>query len=131
MAIKLVFKSTAEVLLSKVEKLLHQLLQDEENEDSLQHMQALIQELQTHQIELKVQNEELRINQTELSDTRDQYQRLYDCAPVAYLTLNQSGVILEANLKATELLQVNRNDLIGMPLTDYICPGIPGYMVST
>jgi PAS domain S-box-containing protein len=51
-----------------------------------------------HQIELELQNEELLRVQLELTDFRDKYVDLYDFAPVGYLTLNDQGQILEANL---------------------------------
>ncbi len=119
---KLRFKPTNSPLLLKVEKILHLLIQDEENEATEPRMQALIHELQTHQIELEVQNEELREAHHELSSVKDQYQQLYDCAPVAYLTLNRDGRIIEANQKAYGILGVSRSRVIGKPMTDYIAP---------
>ena len=62
-----------------------------------------LHELTVHQIELEMQNEELRHAQAELEAARARYFDLYDLAPVSYLTIGQNGLILEANLTAAKL----------------------------
>lgn len=80
----------------------------------------LMHELQVHQIELEIQNEELRQTQLQLEAARELYFDLYDLAPVSYCTVSEQGVILEANLAATELLGETRSDLVGKPISRYI-----------
>ncbi|MGC8495100.1 MAG: hypothetical protein ACP5SH_25565, partial [Syntrophobacteraceae bacterium] len=58
----------------------------------------LIHELRVHQIELEMQNEELRLVQQELEISRSRYADLYDFAPVGYLTMNKNGQIVDLNL---------------------------------
>ena len=80
----------------------------------------LMHELQVHQIELEIQNEELRQTQLQLETARERYFDLYDLAPVSYCTVSEAGIILEANLAATELMGETRSDLIGQPISRFI-----------
>ena len=82
----------------------------------------LLHELQVHQIELEMQNEELRRAQGELEAARARYFDLFDLAPVGYFTLGEEGLILEANLTAAGLLRVERRDVVKKPLTRFILP---------
>ena len=80
----------------------------------------LMHELQVHQIELEMQNEELRKSQLALELTRERYFDLYDLAPISYCTTNEQGAILEANLATAELLGQPRSELAGQPMSRYI-----------
>jgi PAS domain S-box-containing protein len=84
--------------------------------------QDLLHELQVHQIELEMQNEELREAQAKLEASRARYFDLYDMAPVGYFTLSQRGLILEANLAAATLLGVARASLVKQPITHFFFP---------
>ena len=85
-------------------------------------MKQLVHDLQVHQIELEMQNEELRRTQKELEASRTRYFNLYDLAPVGYFTLSANGMILEANLTGARLLNVVKDDLLKQPLTRFILP---------
>jgi PAS domain S-box-containing protein len=80
----------------------------------------LIHELQVHQIELEMQNEELRKAETEIEESRSRYSDLYDFAPVGYFTFDKNGLILELNLTAAKELGVERSVLVKKPFRAYI-----------
>ncbi|HBA54934.1 MAG TPA: hypothetical protein DCZ04_10925, partial [Syntrophorhabdus aromaticivorans] len=84
--------------------------------------QEMLHELQVHQIELEMQNDELRRTQEELEASRERYFDLYDLAPVGYFTFGEEGLILEANLRVAELLGRTRSALINLPLSRFVLP---------
>lgn len=88
--------------------------------DSIEDAQRLIIELQVHQIELELQNDELRKMQEQIISEREKYADLYNFAPVAYFTFDERDIILDLNLTAAELLENERKYLIGHPLTPYL-----------
>ncbi|MCX6624776.1 MAG: ATP-binding protein [Acidobacteria bacterium] len=87
-----------------------------------QEVGRLLHDLRVHQIELEMQNEELRRAQGELEASRERYFDLYDLAPVGYLTLTEAGLIVEANFVAANLLGGTRNALATRQIAGYIFP---------
>jgi two-component system, chemotaxis family, sensor kinase Cph1 len=83
-------------------------------------MQHVVHELQVHQIELEMQNEELRRTQAELDASRALYFDLYDLAPVGYFTLSNKGLIQEINLTAANMLGLTRNVLVMQRISRFI-----------
>ncbi|MEK6663021.1 MAG: PAS domain S-box protein, partial [Pseudomonadota bacterium] len=76
--------------------------------------------MQTQQVELEVQNVELRESQEALDILRARYFDLYDLAPVGYCTVSESGLILEANITAATLLGLPRDGLVKQPISRFI-----------
>lgn len=85
-------------------------------------MHRLLHELQVHQIELELQNNELRQTHLELDASRERYFELFDMAPVGYVTLDRYGVVLECNFTVAKLLGVARHSLVNTPFSRYIFP---------
>ena len=88
---------------------------------STEEIHKLVHELHVHQIELEMQNEDLGQAHKKLEELKDKYLDLYDFAPVGYVTLNDKGLILEANLTAVQLLGVERTRLLKMFLSSFVC----------
>jgi PAS domain S-box-containing protein len=84
--------------------------------------EKFLQELQVHQIELEMQNEELRKAQLALEESRQRCADLYDFAPVGYFTFNQEALIKEVNLIGATLLGVDRQKLINRRFRGFIAP---------
>ena len=87
---------------------------------SAEDIKNLLFDLQTHQIELKMQNEELNRVHQELIVSRDSYAQLYDLSPVAYLTLNEVGGIENCNVATSVLLGQSKQALIGQKFAGFI-----------
>jgi PAS domain S-box-containing protein len=75
--------------------------------------QRLFHELQVHQIELELQNEELNHANNVANAALEKYTDLYDFAPVGYFTLDSQGQIEEFNMAGAVLLGVERSRLVG------------------
>jgi PAS domain S-box-containing protein len=108
----------ADALRRRAEGLLDELADGES--DALAPDAATLHELRVHQIEIEMQNEELRRSQIDLEESREKYFDLFDLAPVGYLTLNDRDTIGDANLTAARLLGVDRQLLIGKSLSAFV-----------
>lgn len=86
-------------------------------------LRNLVQNLRIHQVELEMQNRELREAQRALEEARDRYSDLYDFAPIGYLTLDARGLIREINLTAARKLGRPRTELLDAPFASHLEPG--------
>ncbi len=87
---------------------------------SHEDLRRLVHELRVHQIELDMQNEELRCVQVKLEESKDCYSELYDLAPVGYLTLDPKGHIQQMNFTVSRLLGQERESLVGRGLSAFV-----------
>ena len=93
---------------------------EQEYQLSPEETARLIHELRVHQIELEMQNDELRHTQQQLAVASDRYRDLYDFAPVGYLTIDGEGRITQANLTCEELFGVARKVLLGQLFSNFV-----------
>ena len=84
--------------------------------DNLSNAERRVHQLQVHEMELEMQNGELRLARNLMEAGLEKYSDLYDFAPVAYLTLDREGKIREMNVTATALFGMERNQLLGRNL---------------
>jgi len=83
-------------------------------------VKKLVNAIQVHQIELEIQNDELRRAQLELEESKQRYADLFDYAPVGYLVLDLEGVVLDSNFTGASLLGVERRHLLKKKFSDFI-----------
>jgi PAS domain S-box-containing protein len=114
-------KITFTDLREQAEKLLGQRGGGQFQEDAKIDLLELVQELEIYQIELELQNEQLKQTQKELEDSRDEYLSLYDSAPNAYVTLDSKGLITRFNLTAKMMFDPGRL-LMGKAFVNHIYP---------
>lgn len=84
-------------------------------EDTLHRMQV-------QQIELELQNEELRRAQSIIEESRERYVDFYDFAPVGYITLGSDGKFEEINLTGATLIGEERNKLLHRSFVNFVAP---------
>ena len=106
-------------LRGRAEKSLHARLEDIDNTPP-GDIPELIYELHVHQVELEMQNEELRKAQMELEKSSNRYQDLFDFAPVGYFVLDKKGLIRKVNLTGADLLGAERSNLIKTKFSGFI-----------
>lgn len=104
----------------RAEEMARAIIDKDPSELSPEEVGQVLNELVVHQIELEMQNAELRRTQEALDASRTRYFELYDLAPVGYLSLSEDGKTLEANLTAARMLGVPRGHLVDQPLSKSI-----------
>lgn len=87
---------------------------------SSEEKQLLLDELQTHQIQMNMQNEELCLLQTALGAAHSRYFELYNQAPLGYCTLSRHGLILQINVNASNLLGMMPSEMINERFSQFI-----------
>ena len=87
---------------------------------SKESAQRLIHELEVHQIELEMQNAELRQTREELELSHNKYIELYDFAPIGYFTFDLQGRIKEVNLTGAKLMGIKRQGLVNKYFAGFI-----------
>jgi len=87
---------------------------------STEEERRLLLELQVHQVELELQNEELRLSRAAVEEGLARYTELYDFAPVGYFTFFRDGTIRELNLPGARLLGTERERVIGRTLNGFL-----------
>jgi len=85
--------------------------------ESIEHV---IHELQVHQAELEIQNEELQRSQIELEKARDRFATLYHHAPVGYVTLDGAGMVQEANHTLGSMIDASLDQIVGSPFSKWL-----------
>jgi len=83
-------------------------------------LHKLLHELQVHQVELKMQNDELRQAQITIEESRDRYVDLYDFAPIGYLTLGSDALISGINLTGADMLGAMRKKLMARRFSQFV-----------
>src|SRR5438094_9722484 len=113
-------RMTTHELFEALENLLGPNQKTAEPDDKTSH--DLIKELQVHQLELEIQNRELRATQQQLAHSRMRYADLYDFSPIGYASLDENGRIAEINITGGKLLRENPHKLITRSFMDFISP---------
>lgn len=111
---KKVLRKKAEKRISKTDLNIEDLSKDQ--------LKALIEDYQLYQIELEIQNEELRDAQIKLQQTRDRFAKLYNEAPVGYLTIDPNGIVLLTNQTFADMAGKNPDQISGKAMADLIFP---------
>lgn len=116
-----------ETLRRRAEEILQKTDRNKKIDPTDQDLLDILNELELHQVELDLQNEELRRTAKELEAVRDEYYDLYNSAPVGFVITDRKGRITEVNKAAVTLLR-SADRLRGMPFIEFIDPQyIAGY----
>jgi len=97
-----------------------EIISDKSEMPSFDRYSELVYELQTHQIELELQNKELENSQEELEEAKLKYFNLYEFAPVGYFSLNKNEIVKDVNLAGAALLGAEKLEIINGAFIRYI-----------
>lgn len=125
-------RNISDMSMQQLEQWLHKLRSQQADagvtSTDLSQLQELVHELQVHQLELEMQNRELRETRAQLERARDRYADLYDYAPVGYLDFDRRGSVLHANITALTLLGGSRAALESHPFPVFLDQAdVPGF----
>ena len=114
-------------MLKAIRQKAEELLRNQPNDsqsiaETHESLQTLVQELRVHQIELELQNDELRQTQVKLEQTKQKYEELYNFAPVGYFTFDIEGRIVDLNLSGAKQMGLERNYLKQIPFLSCLQP---------
>ena len=112
--IKQSLREKAELILKKQHKTNGDITNEEFNE--------IINELQIYDVELEIQNEELRQAQVEVEQSRDRFSNLFHNAPIGYIVLDEHGMVIEANHTFCEMLNLTYEMVLRKPFSKFIIP---------
>ena len=88
--------------------------------ETYEDIHALVHDLQVHQIELELQNEELRSSRNELEKARDEFAKLYNQAPIGYISLDKNGIIKRANQTFLDLFSISDAEVRGKSFVEFL-----------
>jgi len=88
--------------------------------DSQFNAHKVLHELQVHQVELEMQNEELRQTRDRLETALIKHTDLYEFSPASYFTLDSLGIILQTNFAGANLLRMDRSDVLGRDFGQFV-----------
>ena len=112
-------KQSTKVLRERAEAKLKKQTSDTQSPSSDYEAKKMLHELQVHQIELEMQNEELK--QARITERLYyRYTELFEFAPIAYFVFDLNGMISQVNLRGASLLGIDRDHLVGKPFSHYV-----------
>ncbi|MFN2268928.1 MAG: PAS domain S-box protein, partial [Desulfonatronovibrio sp.] len=115
------FEDRKKILREKAEKKISKT--DPDIDDfSRDQLKALIQDYQLYQVELEVQNDELREVQNKLQQTRDRFAKLYNKAPFGYVTVDHNGIVIQTNQTLADMAGKNPDQISGKAMAELIVP---------
>ncbi len=118
-------KELTNIKLEEIRKKAERILERQQKSNSIPtslEIDELLHELEIYQVELELQNDELSNAKNSLETSYRKYLNLFEFAPIGYLTLNDNGIILEANSSLCQLLRIEKSKFIGHNFTNYIIP---------